>query len=104
MPDGPGPILRAIAQELARERTQGHDVACIRVSSHGLEGSVTSVPKVSGNLGQIAYASRLLAGNPLYEILLHPDDWERLMREVPLEGYGPDSDVRVDGVPIEHSA
>lgn len=79
--------LHAIQWEIAREREQGRTIDRVHVSSHGLEASVVSVPRVT------------LRGRHR-EVLVHPRDWERLLTEIREQGPV----ERVLGLPIEHSA
>ncbi len=106
------PTLDAITYEIARETELGHEVACIRISSAGLEGSIVTVPKLSGSFGaapsqSIAHALQAAAGRPVREVLVHPNDWERLVREIPPPDYetpeGGTAPNRINGVPVEHA-
>lgn len=84
--------LQAIQWEIAREREQGHVVQRIHVTSHGLEHSIVSVPR----LGRRLHNAR--------EILVHPHDWERLIAELRIgERMGAEVE-RVVLLPVEHSA
>lgn len=97
------PVLKAIRFELAREREQGRSIECIRVSSAALEGSVITVPKVQGTLGTLQSALRLIAGKPAREMLVHPNDWERLIGELQISERMGEEVEAVVGLPIEHS-
>lgn len=95
--------LAAIHCEIHRERELGHRVDSIRISSAGLPGTVVALPVQSMRfkLGIRPEVRR--------EILVHPDDWELLMRELHAwdttrEGGTPERPVAIDGVPIRHYA